>query len=281
MHREAAPGRRPHEAARPSDPARQEEVGARRIDARSSFQDHFSERAADYARFRPTYPAALFAWLAGLAPGRDRAWDCGTGNGQAACALAAHFADVRATDPSERQLAHATPHPRVTYRVGTERDSGLPPSGTDLVTAAQAFHWFDGPAFFREAARVLRPGGALAIWCYGLCRVDDACDAVLRHFHGAVVGPDWPPGRALVEAGYRDVVMPFAEVAAPAFAIEATLTLEALCRYVATWSAVERHRARTGRDPVPALAQALAGPWGTPGTARAVRWPIHLRVARR
>jgi SAM-dependent methyltransferase len=187
---------------------------------------------------------------------------------------------VQATDPSDRQLAQAQAHARVTYRPGTERDSGLASSSADLVIAAQAFHWFDGDAFFAEAARVLRPGGALAIWCYGLSVIDAAVDPVMRHFHQNVVGADWPQGRALVDDLYRGVRLPFPEIAAPAFHIERDLDLPALGQYVATWSAVQRHRARTGVDPMPALLTALAGVWGDPGTPRRVTWPIGMRAGR-
>ena len=138
------------------------------------FQDHFSAVAAGYARFRPRYPTELCADLAAAAPAHGLAWDCATGNGQAAVALAAHFARVVATDASAAQLARATPHPRITYRLGPERESGLDDGSVDLVTVAQAFHWLDLDAFYAEVRRVLRPRGALAVWCYDLARVDAA-----------------------------------------------------------------------------------------------------------
>lgn len=244
------------------------------------FQDHFSARAEAYARFRPTYPAALFAWLASLTDRHDLAWDCGTGNGQAALGLAGHYASVHATDPSERQLAQAQPHARVAYRRAAERDSGLPAACADLVAAAQAFHWFDATAFFAEAARVLRPGGVLAIWCYGLSTITPELDPVVRHFHQGVVGADWPQGREMVDELYRQVRPPFPEIAPPSLAIERELDLAAFGDYVATWSAVQRHRARTGRDPLPALLAKLAGPWGDPRTPRRVTWPIGMRACR-
>src|SRR5262245_40543455 len=136
------------------------------------FADHFSGHAADYAEHRPGYPAELCAFLATVAPARGLVWDCGTGSGQAAVVLAARFEHVVATDPSAAQLAHARLHPRVEYRTAPERDSGLPPGSCDLVTAAQAAHWFDLPAFYAEADRVLRSGGVLAIWCYNTTLVE-------------------------------------------------------------------------------------------------------------
>ena len=72
-----------------------------------------------------------------------------------------------ATDASEEQIRHAQAHPRVEYRVAIAHASGLPPHSADLVTVAQALHWFDLPPFYAEVRRVLRPGGIVAAWCYG------------------------------------------------------------------------------------------------------------------
>ena len=125
------------------------------------FKDHFSTVAQDYARFRPGYPAALFSTLAGLAPTRDLAWDCATGNGQAAVHLAGHFARVVATDLSQEQLGRAIAAPRIVFRRAGAEESGLDPSSVDLITVAQAVHWFDFDRFDAEARRVLVPRGVL------------------------------------------------------------------------------------------------------------------------
>ena len=193
--------------------------------------------------------------------------------------MAEHFAAVLATDPSAEQLVHAHPHPRVTYRKTREAASELPSASADLVAAAQAFHWFDAGTFFGEARRVARPAGVVAIWCYGLPSVSPEIDSRLRHFHDTTVGPDWPSGRALVTTLYRTVAFPFPEIPAPAFSIERALELADFARYVGTWSAVGRYRARTGRDPIPGLLDQLGPPWGM-ATARPVTWPIGLRVGR-
>src|SRR5262249_7162330 len=105
------------------------------------FKDHFSGHAADYRAFRPDYPPELFAFLASVAPGRDLAWDCGTGSGQAAVGLAEHFAKVFATDASAEQLKNAQPHPRVEYAVAPAEKCPLGDHVVDLVTVAQALHW--------------------------------------------------------------------------------------------------------------------------------------------
>jgi SAM-dependent methyltransferase len=246
-----------------------------------SFSDHFSGVASEYAEYRPLYPDALFDWLAGLAPRRDLAWDCATGSGQAAVALAARFDRVVATDASAGQIAAATRYPRVEYRVAPAEASGLQPGSVDTLTVAQALHWFDRPAFYAEARRVLRRDGVVAAWTYGHPSIDEPrADAVLQRFYSRTVGPYWPPERALVDAAYRTIEFPFAEVEPPAFEMETRWTLDSLVGYAATWSAVTRFRAATGEDPMPDFAAALEAAWGDPGLARRIAWPLALRVGR-
>ncbi len=170
----------------------------------SGFRDHFSARAGDYARFRPSYPRALVEHLATLAPGRSLAWDVGTGSGQAALALADLFDHVVATDASAEQIRHAAPHFAVTYAQAREGRSGLPDASADLVTAAQAAHWFDLAAFYAEVRRVLRPGGVVALWCYGAATcTHPQVDAALRWFYAERGGRCGPPERAPPDIRWR------------------------------------------------------------------------------
>lgn len=245
-----------------------------------SFKDYFSHQAAGYARFRPRYPTDLFSHLASLAPSRTLAWDCGTGNGQAAVGLAGYFERVVATDASGEQLAHAEPHPRVTYRQGAEGNSGLGDAEADLVTAAQALHWFDPDAFYAEVRRVLVSGGVIAVWCYGLLRVGREIDRLLDRFTYQTVGPYWAPERRHVETGYRDLPFPFDELPFPACAMEVNFTLDDLAGFLDTWSAVRRYREAVGEDPVPRFVTEVAPLWGEPGTQRPVRWAITGRLGR-
>src|SRR5262245_35676167 len=164
----------------------------------------FSTVAREYANFRPGYPPELFAWLARTAPARDAAWDCGCGSGQASTALAEHFTTVFATDVAEEQIAAAKPHSRVRYSVAPAERSGLPDESVDLVTVAQALHWFDVEAFYAEARRVARRGALLAVWNYPRPEFIDAeLDRRFFAFYSDVVGPYWPPERVHVEQNYR------------------------------------------------------------------------------
>ncbi len=244
-----------------------------------SFKDHFSQRPAEYARHRPAYPDALFEWLAARAPGRRCAWDCATGNGQAAVALADRFDAVVATDASAAQLERAFAHPRVTYRVAPAEASGLDDASVDLLTVAQALHWFDLDAFWREALRVLRPGGLVAVWSYALHTITPAVDAATDRLTHDALGPYWPAENRLVFEGYAALPAPFAAEEAPTFAIEADWPLEAVLDYVRTWSAAQRGLAATGRDLVGEMAPRFAAAWGD-AARRRVRWPLHLRVGR-
>ena len=248
--------------------------------ASDGFHDHFSSAAPEYRAYRPRYPASLFEALAAAAPHRRLAWDCATGSGQAAVALAAHFDAVVATDASERQLAAVELHPRVRYARAPAEASGLPGGSVALITVAQALHWFDRPAFFAEVRRVGSPGGLLAAWCYGLMEIDPAVDPLVLRFYGDTVGPYWPPERALVESGYRNIDFPFEEIVLPPAHMEARWTLGELCGYLGTWSATLRYRSATGSDPVPGLKESLAPIWGDPSVRRPVRWPLAVRAGR-
>ena len=245
------------------------------------FADHFSGVAAGYATYRPRYPDALFEYLASLAPQRTVAWDCAAGSGQATLGLAKHFARVIATDASEAQLAQAPAHARVEYRVATAESSGLPPASVDLVAVAQAAHWFDLPRFHAEARRVAVPRGVIALWTYGLTRIDGgAIDDLLDRFYTEVVGPYWPPQRRLIEEEYRTIPFPFEEVAPPALTMTATWSLARLLGYLRTWSSTWRYREVRGEDPVIALERQLAPVWGDGEAVREVRWPLAMRVGR-
>ena len=246
-----------------------------------SFRDHFSKVASGYAAYRPRYPGALFDFLAEHAPSRSLAWDCACGNGQATLDLAERFEHVIATDPSEAQIDQAPTHSRIEWRVAPGEQSGIPDATCDLVTVAQALHWLDIDAFFREAARVARPAGLVAVWTYGDVRLDDPeADAVVRHFARTTVGPYWPPQRRIVDDAYRSITMPFDEIDVPTFEMDDRWTLEQLLGYVRTWSATTRYSEALNEDPTIDLAAQLGRVWGSPDEARHVSWPLTVRVGR-
>ncbi len=245
-----------------------------------SFPDHFSGHAADYRASRPTYPGALFDWLARHAPATDAAVDLGCGNGQASLGLATRFARVLALDPSAEQIAQAVPHPRIAYAVAPAEATGLPAASADLVVAAQAFHWFDHARFFPELARIARPGALFAAVSYNTCRIEAAVDAAVQVLYHDLLDAYWPPERRHVEAGYRTLPFPLAEVAAPAMDLVMTWDLRRLRDYLGTWSATKAWQRDHGSDPRERIDAQLSAAWGEPARERAVHWPLTIRAGR-
>lgn len=242
-----------------------------------AFKDHFSGHAADYRAFRPVYPPALFEFLASKCPRRELAWDCGSGNGQAARGLAEHFARVVATDASEKQLAEAAPHPRVEYVEAFAEACPLPDHVADLVTVTQALHWFDLDRFFAEVRRVVRPGGLLAATCYYAPSIGPDVDPVLSRWV-EFMKPYWTPERALVDDGYRTVPFPFPEVPTPAFEVTAAGPLAFFLGYLGTWSASKLYERQHGENPLDRFAPEFAAAWGDPNTVRTLRWQFNVRL---
>ena len=244
----------------------------------AGFRDHFSGAAETYAAARPDYPAALFDALATHAPQRARAWDCATGSGQAATALATHFALVVATDASRRQLEQGRAHPRVRYVAATAESAPLATGTFGLVTVAQALHWLDVERFYREATRVLVRGGVIAAWSYNLTRVSHDIDRLIDRFYSETIGPWWPPERRHVESGYATLPFPFEPLPMPPLTMQRDMTAAQFAAYLRTWSAVLRYRQERQVDPVADLEPELGALWGS--STRAVRWPLAIHVGR-
>jgi len=207
-------------------------------------------------------------------------WDCGCGSGQASIALAEHFAQVCATDVAPEQIAAARHNPRVSYRVAPAERCGLPSNSMDLVTVAQALHWFDVDAFYAEARRVARAGAVLAVWNYPRPRfADPTLDRAFLDFYRDVVGPYWPPERRHIEANYTTLAFPFEELPHPEFGLRLDWNLEQVLGYVSSWSATARYRKALGSEPVPLLRESLESLWPASGTAT-LSMPIGLRAGR-
>jgi SAM-dependent methyltransferase len=246
----------------------------------TSFEDHFSGLAKEYAQYRPHYPSELFTYLASVCPERRVAWDCGTGNGQAAVELAAHFSCVIATDASATQIAQAVRHERVSYLVEQAEDAGFKSACLDLITVAVAVHWFDMQRFYMEVRRVLIPGGIIAVWTYHLAATEPAIDRVVEHLYGDVLAGFWPERIQFVHEHYRTLPFPFAELDPPPFIIQAEWNLEQYLGFIDSWSAVRRYRELQGIHPLQLVWEDLLAAWGEPDRRVAIRWPMYLRVGR-
>lgn len=246
----------------------------------ASRPDHFSKLAAGYAEFRPTYPAELFDFLASLVRSRTCAWDVGAGSGQATMALAERFERVVATDLSAEQVARAPRRVNVEWHVApAEAVSMIASSSVDLVTVAQALHWFDHARFYAEVRRVSAVSGAIAAWTYGAARMDGEAGAVIHRYIYEDVGPYWPPERRYVDNEYRDIPFPFERVTAPALSLENEWTLEQVAGYLRTMSATGRYVERHGTDPVAGVEMELREAWGT-AVKRRITWPLIVLAGR-
>lgn len=246
----------------------------------SGFKDYFSRQSASYAQFRPHYPQALFRDLAALVSQPLCAWDCATGNGQAALGLSALFRTVVASDASWSQLQQAAAAPNVYYLAASAEQVPLAAASVQLITVAQALHWFDRPAFYREVRRVLQPGGVLSVWSYGTLQIGADIDAAIEEIYNGLLGADWPPERRLVDEGYRTIDFPFPEITLPDYTLELQWQLPQLLGYLSSWSAVVRHRRRTGVDPMPRIEEILHRVWAAPDATRTIAWPLHVRAGR-
>jgi SAM-dependent methyltransferase len=246
----------------------------------SEFKDHFSTASGDYRTYRPQYPAALFDYLAELAPATNNAWDCGCGNGQATVALAERFDAVTGSDASAAQIAQAEARDNISYLVSPAEEIAAPDDSLDLITVAQAIHWFDHRWFFAEVARSLRPEGVLAAWGYQLLYTDTPLDDFIVHFHGDVVGPYWPAGRELLDEGYTRIHFPFPRRATPKFYMRRQWSFPQLLGYLNTWSAVKAYEKALGRNPVAEHEATLRAVWGS-AERMEIYWPLILYAGRK
>ncbi|AGT10596.1 class I SAM-dependent methyltransferase [Paracoccus aminophilus] len=241
----------------------------------------FDAGGRGYAQFRPEYPAALADYLAEIAPRRGKAVDAGCGTGQLTVQLARHFTEVIGLDPSADQLENAAPHADVSYLCAPAEALPVPDHSADLITAAQAAHWFDLPAFYAEARRIAAPDAVIALISYGVLRFENpTLNQRFARFYRDEAGPYWPAERRLVDSGYADLDFPFAPFSPPALVIERDWNLAEFLGYVSTWSAVRRMTEAGRADLLTEVAQNFADLWGDAEQRHRVSWPINLRVGR-
>jgi SAM-dependent methyltransferase len=248
------------------------------------FSDHFSKTARSYREHRPLYPELLFPFLASSVTGHRLAWDCATGNGQAAASLAAYFDHVVATDGSQKQIDNAIVHPKVEYRVALAEQSGLKEHSVDLITVAQALHWFRFEDFYAEVRRVAAPGAVIAVWVYDLMTCGNkTIDDIVHDFYWNVLvaGNYWPPERTHIEARYATIPFPFDTIQAPHFRMKGYWTLQGFMDYLGTWSAVQNYKERNGRDPIEELLRdRLRAAWRNPEEQVEFHTELALKVGR-
>ena len=247
----------------------------------SQFKDHFSSASNNYKTYRPNYPSELFTWLASQCKDTSSVWDCGTGSGQAAIEHSIHFSQVLATDASDAQIKQAEPRNNITYKVSPAEDLDVPDNSFDLITVAQAIHWFNLPKFFKTVDRVLKPGGLLAIWGYQFIHTDTEIDKLISHFHSNIVGPYWPTERKLLNEGYKDISFPYKRLPIPEFSMQVTWNLSQLTGYLDTWSAVKEYERINNHNPTKNITDQLEKLWGKGNETKSITWPLIMYLGKK
>lgn len=244
-----------------------------------AYIDHFAEKSNQYLVFRPDYPTILFDYLASLVKEHDLAWDCGTGNGQAAFALANYFTKVVATDINQEQLTVAPKKNNISYVCCPAEKTQILNNSVDLITVAQALHWFDFSAFYTEVQRVAKPEGVFAAWCYSLGSINSKIDSLIKKLYVEILGDTyWPAARKYIDEKYITIPFPFVKLATPQFYIKKSLDYSELLGYLQTWSAVKEYQRRVQQNPIDLILDDLKKAWGDQQKEQVMHWPIHLLV---
>lgn len=237
--------------------------------------DRFSTQAAQYAQYRITYPQALYTDLLAGLPSRQKAWDCATGNGQVATALAEYFGHVDATDTSAAQLKNATLRPNITYQVAEAEATPFADNTFDLITVGQAVHWFDFERFNAEVQRVAQPGATIAEWGYQLAQLPTNLNAVVAHFYAETMRPYWDDNRWHIDDQYARIPFPFAQVQHRTYHVRRSWTAAWFLDYLRTWSSVVKYVQQHGTDPVLLIEEEVVQHWGA--GEQEVIFPVFLR----
>ena len=242
-------------------------------------KDLFSTQAELYARYRPAYPPELYDFILSFVLREDAALDCATGNGQVAQALASRVPRVYAVDISNSQLSHAVEADNIVYCVSRAEQTPFNDSSFDLITVAQAYHWLDGQQFCREAKRVSRPGGIVALWVYDLAYSGSPVDAIVHHWNFDILSSYWEEERKHVYTHYENLPFEFERISAPEFQIEVDWTSEELIGHLRTWSALQKMQRQVGDGAFRTVIQEIEKAWGPERTKRFV-FPVFLRLGR-
>jgi len=246
----------------------------------SHFKDHFSQFAKTYAKGRLNYPPELFGYISSLTEEHELAWDCGTGNGQAAIGLKEYYKKIVATDPSVQQIENCTPDPKITYLVEPAEESSLSTGSVDLITVGVALHWFNFDLFFPEVKRVLKKGGIIAAWAYFLPNISSSIDHILKQFTEGPLGDFWKPEIKLIHEDYKTIPFPFEEIKTPDFVIQKKMNLDQFIEHMYTWSAVQFYIKEKNSDPVELIYKELSAAWDDSKEEKGIIWKMPLRVGK-
>jgi ubiquinone/menaquinone biosynthesis C-methylase UbiE len=243
-------------------------------------KDLFSEQSKDYARYRPSYPKELFDYILQFVEERNFAWDCATGNGQAAVLLSSYFKNVEATDLSEAQIRNAVHKPNIIYRVGAAEETEFKENTFDLITVAQAYHWIDQNKFQKEVTRVAKPNAVVAVWVYNLFTSDDEyLDKLLKRFYFDIVGIYWDAERKYVDENYETISFEFAPLPSKTFETRIAWKRDDFIGYLSSWSSVQHYFHHNKTSALSLIIEDLESIWKE-GEEKQICFPIYLRLGR-
>ena len=243
-------------------------------------KDLFSIRSSSYAKYRPTYPPELFDYILSFVAEKECAWDCATGNGQAAIALADHFKKVEATDLSDAQIKNAVQKENIHYSVCIAEQTPFPDDSFDLITIATAYHWLDWKDFYKEATRVAKPNAVVAAWAYHIFYCTDKnISAIIYHFYFDIILPYWDRERQYVHDRYTTVEFDFSPLPSKDFELVLHWSKEGFLGYLSTWSAVQNYIKQNGHSPIALIENKLQQAWPQ-NVEKEFHFPLFMRIGR-
>ena len=244
------------------------------------FIDNFSCHSKEYSSSRPTYPDSLFEFLSAITPQKNLAWDCATGNGQSAIGLCKYFENVIASDASKNQIQHGFQRENIAYKIFPAENVNLDNNSVDLVTVAQALHWFDFEKFYTNVKRVGKKDGIIAVWSYDMHKINPQIDNISSRLNvgGEILGNYWAKETKYVKEKYKTIPFPFKEISVPAFKTTLYWNLIQLWNYMRTWSSVKKYYSENKQDPLDLVKSELKSLWGDEHNKKEVTWNINIRV---
>jgi len=246
------------------------------------------DKGKNYALYRPDYPQHLynlvFDYTKKSRSEFERALDIGCGTGQVTSKLCTTFKNVVGTDISEKQLEAAYKADNIEYIICPAEEIKQPSNSVDLITVAQALHWFKLDQFYKEVKRVLKPNGVLAVWVYGLVEVENkTANEVIKKLHWETVGDYWDFDRKWLCDLYPNYNMPLKDFEKHFLSINKSMTLADFVHYVDTWSALKVYREKNpdSEDPLIQFEKDLLIAYNsTPDKVLDLNFPVGLFLGR-
>jgi ubiquinone/menaquinone biosynthesis C-methylase UbiE len=245
---------------------------------KGNMKDNFSKQALEYSKFRPHYPDEMIDYLISFVRNKSMVLDIATGNGQIAHKLSVVFEKVYGIDISKNQLDNAIQASNLVYQLESAEKTSFGDQTFDLITVAQAIHWFDFDLFYKEIYRILKPDGIFAVLGYGLFSTNAESDVILRNYYYNIVGPYWDKERKYLDENYTSIPFPFDEIIIDSFENQFTWSFEELMGYLETWSATQHYILKNNRNPLDLIKEELKISWHN--NDKKVTFPLLFRIGK-